>query len=309
MTITFKTPIALVLSAAALSIAASPMIDEKTPKPVPEYCTLGSVLGANVSMRPGDQAVHDAAKKNETAARPVGKVADLLIDSGSGQARWVVVAFDKTLGFGGKSVAIPCGQLHWNVAEDRFDLDQSDDKLKELPAFDCADAKKHGLEISVASLAKHWPAETARPVDDGKNQQRPSITIDGKKFDCAKPGLVLVTDIMNDAVYANSEKFGTVTGGLIDHESNRIDFLIVSRGGTLGIGAAEYLIPYYAVCTHGGNDGTDTVYSCLHSVKELEAGVRYLKPEKGAVDAEAVRRTNEAFAADSPKRRVVTPGS
>lgn len=322
MSIPFKTSLGLLLSAAALSIAASPMAtseDDVKKVATPEYCTLGSLLGAKVSMLPGAQAKHDANKEQEVAARPIGKVTDILLESDTGHSRWAVVSFDTTLGFGGKSVAIPCDQLRWNAPDDRFDLSQSEDHLKQLPAFDTDDAKKQGFELSVASLSKHWP-DSKFHANDGKNnangdnddeknnepkpnQQRPSITIDGKRFDCSKPQLVLATDIMDNAVYANSEKFGTVTGGLIDHDTHAIDFLIVSRGGTLGVGAAEYLIPFYALCTHGGNDGTEMVYSCLHSAKELEAGVRYIKPENGAVDSEAVRRAHELFAKDAPKRR------
>jgi len=337
MSIPFKTSLGLVLSAAALSIAASPMSAEDDARKVatPEYCTLSSLLGAKVSMLPGAQAKHEANKEQEVAARPIGKVTDILLESDTGHSRWAVVSFDTTLGFGGKSVAIPCDQLRWNAPEDRFDLSQTEDHLKQLPAFDADDAKKQGFELSVASLSKHWPDSKFHAKDGKKNsdrdndndrddndrddnnnadagnknneprqnQQRPSITIDGKRFDCSKPQLVLATDIMDNVVYANSEKFGAVTGGLIDHDTHAIDFLIVSRGGTLGVGAAEYLIPFYAMCTHGGNDGTEMVYSCLHSTKELEAGVRYLKPENGAVDSEAVRRAHELFAKDAPKQR------
>lgn len=306
MTITFKTSVGFILAASALAVAAAPisLTDDKAQQPMPkaEYCTLGTILGAKVQMLPGAKAVQEAKKDNDAAKRPVGKVTDLLLDSGSGQMRWMVVAFDKTLGFGGKSVAIPCDRLIWNAAETRFDLEQSDDRLKELPAFDSADAKKQGFELSVASLAKFWPGDAIAPTKEPTHEQKASITIDGKRFDCAKPQLVLASDVLNNAVYANSEKFGVVTGGLVDHATHSLEFLIVARGGTLGVGAAEYLIPFYALTTHGGNDGTDQVYSCLHSVKDLEAGVRYQKPENGAVDAEAVRRSNEIFAAKAPKQ-------
>jgi PRC-barrel domain len=306
MTLTFKTPLGFILSVGALSIAAAPVTTVEEKAPLPEYCTLGSVIGAQVSMLPGAQAAGEAKKDQEVAARPIGKVTDLLIDSGSGESRWSVVSFDTTLGFGGKSVAIPCDQLRWNKIENRFDIEQTEDHLKKLPTFDCADAKKRGFELSVASLVEHWPNSAVGAKEDFAAQQRPSITIDGKRFDCAKPQLMLATDIVGNAVYANSEKFGTVSGGLIDHATHAIGYFMVSRGGTLGVGGAEYIIPFYAMCTHGGNDGTDMVYSCLHSVKDLEAGVRYVKPADGAVDVEALRRANEVFAADAPKTRTAS---
>lgn len=299
MRLAFKAGIACVLATPLLAFSA--IAPTKKPLLAPDYCTFGNVIGAKVSMLPGQKAVNEAKKENELAGRPIGNVTDLLVDCCTGQTQWAVVAFDKTLGFGGKSVAIPCDQLRWNLKNECFDLEQTDDQLKALPAFDCADAKKNGLDLTVGSLTSYWPNTEVSIAADRTSQKRPSITIDGKHFDCAKPQLVLATDISKNAVYANSEKFGTAAGGLIDRANRSVAFLIVSHGGTLGVGATEYLIPFYALCMHGGDDGKDQIYSVLRSVKELEAGVTYKKPKTGAVDPESVRRANELFAAEAPK--------
>ena len=306
MRMAFTAPFGFILAAATLAVAAT---DDKQgkdqAKPAemsPDYATLGSVVGAKVSMLPGEKAKNEAKKENESAAKPIGKVTDILLDCCSGEVRWAVVEFDKTLGFGGKSVAIPCDQLRWNTVEESFDLSQTDEQLKALPKFDRADAKKNGLDLSVATLAPYWPNTKVRDVPDRSKEAPPTIEIDGKKFECAKPQLVLASDVTGDALYANSEKFGTVSSGIVDRANRKLAFLIVKHGGTLGVGETEFLIPFYAACARGGEHGTEMVYTCLRSVKELEAGVMYKKPENGAVDAEAVRRAHELFAAEAPKK-------
>jgi len=304
MRLAFKTAIACALATPLLAFAAGTDKGGNAPKKpqlAPDYCTFSDVIGAKVSMLPGQKAVNEAKKENELAGRPIGKVTELLVDCCTGSTQWAVVAFDKTLGFGGKSVAVPCDQLRWNTTNECFDLEQSEDQLKALPAFDCADAKKNGLDLSVATLTKHWPNTEVSVAADRSTQKRPSITIDGKHFDCAKPQLILATEITKTPVYANSEKFGAATGGLLDRANRNVAFLIVSHGGTLGVGAAEYLIPFYAMCMHNGEEGKDQVYSVLRSVKELEAGVRYEKPKNGAADPEAIKRACEMFAAEAPK--------
>lgn len=295
--------LSIALPLLALS-AASGATESDTSAPVnqePNYCRINDVIGAKVSMMPGAKAIDEARKDNETAGHPIGKVSELLIDSRTGKTEWAVVSFDKTLGFGGKSVAIPCDQMTWDNPNDQFVIEQNEDQLKALPAFDCADAKKNGLDLSIATLTSHWPKSDVQNSADRSSETRPSIVIDGKHFECAKPQLVLASDLSTNAVYANSEKFGSAAGGLIDRSTRSVVCLFVSRGGTLGVGDTQYLIPFQALRMHGGDGGNAMVYACLRSVKDLEAGVKYVKPANGAVDPEAMRRANEMFVADMPK--------
>ncbi len=268
---------------------------------------LSDVVGAKVAMLPGVKEQNKAAKKNENPEHPVGKIGEILLDCCSGRTQWAVVTFDKTLGFGGKTVAVPCDELHWDATNERFDLDQTDDQLKALPSFDVDDAKKNGLDLTVATLSPFWPnsATSHRNDDtaDGKQKDvdmtKPSkITVDGKEFECAKPHLITSKELRNTAVYADSEKFGVIGDALVLRTDPSVAFLIVSRGGTLGVGDSQYLIPYYAACLHAGGDSKEMVYGVHRSLKELEAGVHYEKPKYGCVDAEAITRTNEMFAKD-----------
>ena len=307
----FKTVSILLFTAPVMTLAAAgdgkDSDSARKPSQASECRRISDVIGAKVSMLPGAKAVHEAAKDEKAADRPVGKITDLLMDCCSGKTKWAVVAFDKTLGFGGKTVAVPCDQLIWDAPAETFNLDQTDDQLKALPTFNCDDAKKNGLDLSVASLATYWPeaATSKNHKDDDKSDESkkaPTLTVDGKQFECAKPHLVTAKDVLHTAIYANSEKFGVVADGLIDHSKHGVAFVIVSHGGTLGVGDQQYLIPYYALCMHTGDAGTQ-VYSVNHTTKELEAGVRYQKPKEGAVDAEAIRRADEMFAADAPQHK------
>lgn len=308
---TLKSALICFITAPALAIAATgdgkDKYSERKPTQATDCCRLSDVVGAKVSMMPGAKAVNEAAKEASSPDRPVGKITDVLLDCCSGTTKWAVVSFDKTLGFGGKTVAVPCDQLSWNKLNECFDLEQTDDQLKALPTFNCDDAKKNGLDLSVASLATYWPSSaTSRKNDNDKNDEpkkADKLVVDGKQFECAAPHLVTAKDMMHTAVYAGSEKFGVIADGLVDHANHGVAFVIVSHGGTLGVGDQQYLIPYYALCMHSGDQGKEQVYSVNHTTKELEAGVRYQKPKDCAVDAEAIRRADEMFTADLPQHK------
>lgn len=284
------------------------------PEQVKDYSLLGDVLGARVSMRAGDAATREATKERETAARPNGKITDLLVDCCTGETQWAVVTFDKTLGFGGKTVAMPCDQLRWNVANQCFDMDQSDEQLKALPSFDCADAKKRGIDLTVSELTTHWPTAVIRaeasPAQNGaarnaaelSKQTCPTLVVDGQSFERSRPQLVIATDLDDDTVYANGEKFGSISECIVDRANHKIALVVVSHGGTLGANQTDYLFPFHALCMHGGNDGKDRMYASSRTTRELENGVKYEKPKQGAVDSDAVRRAFEMFPPLAPKQ-------
>ena len=86
----------------------------------------------------------------------------------------------------------------------------------------------------------------------------------------------------------------------MDRANHSLGYYIVSHGGTLGVGAAEILVPIRGICLH--QDGKELAYSVDRSVSELESGVNYKKPEHGVLDAELARRADDMFAKDIQKR-------
>ena len=288
--------------------------DAKSPERAPEYCKLSDVIGAKVSMSPGSEAVEHAAKEGDTPKRPTGKIDDLLVDSCNGSACWSIITFDKTLGFGGKTVAVPCDQLNWNAGEKRYDLNQSDDQLKALPSFDVAEARKNGFDSCCADMKSYWPSSKVEShkvrdseTTEGENKKTtecPPIMVDGKSLKCALPELVLASDLHGSPVYARGEKFGKIDTTIVDRANHSLSYFVVSHGGTLGVGAAEIIIPIRGICLH--QEGKDLAYSVDRAISELATGVQYKKPDHGVLDLELARRADEMFAKDIQKRCEMT---
>lgn len=93
---------------------------------------------ANTMMEPGhyrtgewilDQSV--VGSKNETIA----EVDDLLIDRGSGRAEYAILTTGTILGMGGRTIAVPCDSLRWDVAAKQFRLDATEEQLKKMPKW------------------------------------------------------------------------------------------------------------------------------------------------------------------------------
>ena len=290
----------------------------------PDYCKLGNVIGAKVSISPSAEAVEEATKDGEVAKRPTGKIANLLLDSCDGTERWAVITFDKTLGLGGKTVAVPSDQLTWNHDHKCFDLVQSDEQLKALPSFDVDAARKDGLDRCCGDLKEYWPSSEVDPHhsssaagqdrdladhprqldDESKNgdtgsAECPPLKVDGKTLACAAPQLIVASDLDGCEMFGHGEKFGKISETIVDRANRSVRYFVVSHGGTLGVGATKFLIPVRAICLH--KSGGDLAYSADRSVADLEAGVKYKEPQDGVLDFELARRADELFAKDIKK--------
>lgn len=302
---------------ACAALALAPLLgvaragdDASTPlSRAPDYCALGTVVGAKVSMAPSPDAVAEATKEGDVAERPTGKIDDLLIDCCDGSLSWAVVTFDKTLGVGGKTVAIPVDQLGWNPKDECFDLHQTVEQLKALPKFDVDGAKGHGLDASCSDLVTLWPDSRvgahvgAHRADARGPALCEPIEVDGKQCPAAKPQLRLASELQGATIYARGEKFGKVETCILDRANRSVRYLVVRHGGTLGVGTTDRLIPVLAVNLHQ-HEG-EYIHSVNRSPKELENAVKYEKPEEGILDLAAAARANEMFATDI-KRRTTT---
>jgi len=213
-------PCLLAIVIPATFYARADETNSKAAPRTPDYCKLSDVIGAKVSIAPSAEAVDQATKEGEIAKRPTGKVANVLLDGCNGSECWAVISFDKTLGFGGKTVAVPWDQLNWNRDHKCFDLVQSDDQLRALPSFDVEVARKAGFDRSCAELKEFWPsshvdphharssasqdrdlAEHPRQAEDVRadnangSPECPALNVGGKALPCASPQLILAGDL------------------------------------------------------------------------------------------------------------------
>jgi sporulation protein YlmC with PRC-barrel domain len=308
------------------ALAQEPQPHPTTPQqPAPgvvcmtDYCSASKLLGAEVRMNPGAEARRDAEKEGEAAKKPKGKIDDVLVDTRTGDVKYAIVSFGGFIGIGDKTVAVPVSLLTWTPAHERFDLAASEDRLKECPAFDLDKAKKAGLDNSVKGVDGQWRANVAEasarkgevevkdPVRDPRTDPKveakdlPQGTerrvLTGTPFYIVPTNFVCLSEIDDYPVYAGAEKFGKVSDVLVDRGQRNVALLVVKRGGALGIGGTEYLVPYRAMYFCAAPTGDDRMYCVDCNAAKLETAVLYEKPKKGIVDEEAAKRalSNDTF--------------
>jgi gas vesicle protein len=240
---------------------------------------------------------------------------------------------------------VPVSALTWIPAHDRFELAASEDRLRALPDFDLAKARKNGLDTAYDTVQTHWRTtsvadasgrpgeardatgtklereakeagrevkeevkeagrevkeevkEAGREVKeagrDVKNEIKGEVrTLQGTKFHIMPARYMGASEIDDYNVYAGSEKFGSISDVLVDRSKRAIALVVVKRGGALGMGGTEYLVPFHALnhCTSG-----DERVHCLNfDLTRLDSAVVYEKPKSGIVEAEAARRALES---------------
>lgn len=278
-----------------------------------DYCSASKLLGAEVRMNPGAEARRDAEKEGEAAKKPKGKIDDVLVDTRTGDVKYAIVSFGGFIGIGDKTVAVPVSLLTWTPAHERFDLAASEDRLKECPAFDLDKAKKAGLDNSVKGIDGQWRTNVADasarkgeakdphdlrtedPKDMPQGTERRVLT--GTPFYIVPTNFVCLSELDDYPVYASAEKFGKVSDVLVDRGARNVALLVVKRGGALGIGGTEYLVPYRSMYFCAAPTGDDRMYCVDCNAAKLETAVLYEKPKKGIVDEEAAKRalSNDTF--------------
>lgn len=300
-----------------------------------DYVALGDLVGANVRLAANPAERQRAAEEGEEPDRQTGEIEDLIVECTSGDAPWAVVAVDEILGIGGRKVAIPASALRWNPTEEVFELDASEERLKKLPAFQLDKAREGDAGRLVKDLEGQWTASGAKNAADASGKDRgiaeeatgrrerteeeieeveeaaeeEVAEIREREQDPDKSGVQVIqarehficaSQIDDYPVYAQTEKFGSIENVLIDRAKNRIELLVVSHGGTLGMGDTELLMPYgaFKLAKKNGEED-DLLYLVDKPAQELaKSGVKYEKPEQGVVDPAAAQRAKEMFGED-----------
>ena len=300
------------ITACAVASLGIGLAQETQPKATPQqpaagavcatdYCSASKLLGAEVRMSPGAQARREAEKEGEVAKQPKGKIDDALVDGRTGDIKYAVISFGGFIGIGDKTVAVPVSLLTWSAAHERFELATSEDRLKECPAFDLDKARKAGLDSTVKGLDGQWrtaadasaskgdskDSKDAKDVPKGTEEGR---VVAGTTFLVAPTNFVCLSEIDDHPIYAGTEKFGKVSDVLVDRGQRNVALLVVKRGGALGVGGTEYLVPFRSLYYCSAPNGTDRMYCSECNATKFETAVPYEKPKNGVVDEAAAKR-------------------
>lgn len=287
-------------------LGAQDFVQPKTRVAAPEaprQAALSDVMSMTVRLQATPKAVDEATEDGTVAAQPTGSLTDIILDRETGEARWAAVSIGGLLGLGDRVVAIPRSALVYTLTENDpvFELRVTETELKSLPVFEPDAEKANGLSASLLAAQKAWsklrPNERESTVEassraDDESSQTVEAT-DRKK--AARP--ILASNLMGCEVRSSDDNgFGSIDQGCYNLDTNRVDYLMVGKGGVIGIGETHYLIGFpSARMTFVGEDRTPCIV-LGKTTSELADAPKYHKPERGIVSLEDSRRATEFYA-------------
>ena len=262
----------------------SPVVQQGQDFRVTDQVNLSEVLGAKVRLKAKAEERAEAAAEGRAPKGPNGSIDDLVLDCRSGQASWAIVSVGGLLGIGDKEVAVPASSLmHVRLNDNKpmYELDATEAELKSLPAFDKKAMEKSGLDVSLQNAETSWkkirPDARLRPVDaSAGNGHKPDAGV-------SYPNAIMASKLKGLNLRCSEGKEAKACGEIdsvaYDINSNTVTYVVIGKGGVLGIGETNYLIPYGA--TRIITVENKPVLTVAKSSTEIESATRYAKPEKG----------------------------
>lgn len=224
------------------------------------------------------------------------------------------------------------------VSNPEFTLDATEAELKALPPFDKKRALADGLNTTVQNANRSWkevrpdwkkPVDAAAEKADGTERTtedagRPigerSRPVEGERSRTAEEAKRAVDGVAGrvDGVDARSrhttllasqlkgatvissdnQDFGSVGVCSYNASSNTIEYVIVGKGGVLGMGGTDYLVPYLATRPVWSADNNELKLTLKKSHVELANAPEYNKPERGIVSDDNCARACKFFGVD-----------
>jgi sporulation protein YlmC with PRC-barrel domain len=174
----------------------------------------------------------DLSVKNGTGenAQNLGHIEDMVIDLNSGRVVYYALAHGQTLGFGGKMFAIAPGALKLSDKGEFFILNGVNNEQ---------------LDNAKGFSTDNWPTgpdtkfgkADAGPIEKGVKEVKEGLK--------GKPQMARLNSVIGMAVRTpRNESLGSVYDATVhvgDH--HKIGYMVVSHGGTLGVGGKLYAVP------------------------------------------------------------------
>lgn len=132
------------------------------------------------------------AKVESTKGQELGAVQDLIVDTQSGEVRYVILAHGGTLGFNQKLFAYPMNKFRAGSDGQKLVINASEQEMKNAPGFDKSAWPNFGSSGYQGQLAKHF----GQPAKTGGNLVRMSEMLDSKVVDQAGLEVGKVNDVV-----------------------------------------------------------------------------------------------------------------
>jgi len=192
----------------------------------PPLAKMSNVIGQAVESKLGNQ---------------VGQITDVVIQAGTGDMAYAVLAAGGFLGLGEKLFAIPWRALQQSAGAKTFRLEMTEEQITQAPAFDrdrWPDLEdKHWCDTIHAYYGQppYWgkrlPAETPRPTAEQATQR------------LLRASHVLQSRILNP----QGQQLGDIKEVVIDTTAGTVVYALLGSGGFLGLGDKLFAIPWHAL--------------------------------------------------------------
>ncbi len=213
----------------------------------------------------------------------MGSVEDFIIDTAAGRVIYAILSLGGHLGVGDKLFAIPWDTMDLNTDKHAFVLDVDKDRLKNAPSFNknsWSDINSQGWASNVYNYYGQTPYWTAPSSASGESPgyggytgvsassistssaAAPSGTAGPEVYSSspsasaqAAPAMNLLkaSDLKGDKVKNKAnEDLGKIEEIMIQLDSGRIGYAVLSFGGFLGMGNKLFAVPWHAMSFDSG---------------------------------------------------------
>ncbi|HVT90195.1 MAG TPA: PRC-barrel domain-containing protein [Tepidisphaeraceae bacterium] len=203
-----------------------------------------SMLGMNVYNEKGEK---------------LGEINDLVLNGGQNQISYAVLSYGGVLGIGDKLFAIPWSMLeHKSLEKDRVFLNVDTDKLAKAPGFnkkqwpDAADTAYWNEVSTYYRSGEAVPARAEVPPNmspgianiNGNVRQEKGIAWS------RKVSAVIGADVKNQ----QDESLGDINDLVLDTNTGKVQYAVLSFGGWLGMGDKLFAVPIQSLQTASGKE-------------------------------------------------------
>jgi len=226
------------------------------------YPTLAAALAAtalqaapqNDRPEPGNQTKQVGQDKNQRAhllraskligldihdakGEDLGEVNNLVIDPSCACARIAIVSYGGALGVGDSKVAVPIKALRIASDGSKATLDITKERLSQAPKFD-----ENNWDVVVDKNWNQTVHQYFNVKSDGEFQDSTKGP-DNKALKPLKGSEVVGMDVRN----RQDEDLGEIEDLMIDVNSGRIGYAVLSYGGVLGVNEKLFAVPWQSL--------------------------------------------------------------
>jgi len=198
--------------------------------------------------------------------REAGRIRSIIIDLETGNAVYALIGSAGALNIGESYAAVPFSALHLSRDEDTMNVLLGVERIAAGPRFDADHLGELGEPGRMGQIYGHYAIPTPSGYVLPPSGER---GIHPDRFMLVRPGEIVrlgpawtaARDARGETVKAaNGDTIGEIDRIMIDPSTERIAYLLLSRGGFLGIGEEWVPIPPQAIAW-SSQDGAFTLKS------------------------------------------------